>query len=121
MTSAPALGTSAIGDAMSWLQSTLMGSVSISIAIIAMAGVGIIMLAGRVDIRRAAQVVFGCFLIFGAASIAQGLQSAITGSPDAAGAAPEVDQPYYPQVSQQNSTAPAAYDPYAGAALSPTR
>ena len=56
----------AIGAALSWLQGTLLGSVATAAAIVAVASVGFLMLTGRIDFRRAAHVILGCFILFGA-------------------------------------------------------
>ncbi len=37
---------------------------------IALAGIGFVMLAGRVDLRRGATVILGCFILFAAPSMA---------------------------------------------------
>ena len=48
-------------------------------AIIAIAGVGFMMLTGRMNWRHGAIVIVGCFIIFGAASIVAGIQTAAGG------------------------------------------
>lgn len=68
-----------IGAAVGWVQGTLLGSVATTAAIIAVASVGFLMLTGRIDVRRAVQVVFGCFILFGASSIAHGIMAGING------------------------------------------
>ena len=65
--------TNAIASAAIWLQSTLLGTIATTVAVIAVASVGFLMLAGRIDVRRGAQVVLGCFVIFGASTIANGI------------------------------------------------
>jgi len=65
--------SSPICAALYWLQSVLLGPIATTIAVIAVASLGFLMLSGRVDIRRAAQVAVGCFIIFGASTIAQGI------------------------------------------------
>ena len=65
-------GKNAIASAVGWFQGALLGSIATIVAIIAIASVGFLMLTGRIDIRRAARVVFGCFIIFGASTIASG-------------------------------------------------
>jgi type IV secretion system protein VirB2 len=37
------------------------------------------MLTGRIDWRRGATVILGCFIVFGAAAIVAGIKSAATG------------------------------------------
>ena len=61
-----------IGSAVGWLKDALLGSVATAVAVIAVASLGYLMLTGRIDVRRAVQVVFGCFILFGASSIRPG-------------------------------------------------
>jgi type IV secretory pathway VirB2 component (pilin) len=112
--SAPNALTAALG----WLEGTLLGTVATTIAIIAVASVGFLMLTGRIDVRRAGQVVFGCFIIFGASTIARGIIGMASGaSPDLAQAQPPPPVVPQPPAYPQASSTP--YDPYAGAALPP--
>lgn len=69
-------GSGAIIGAVSWLQGTLMGTVATVAAVIAVASVGFMMLTGRMDWRRGAIVILGCFVLFGAASIVAGIRAA---------------------------------------------
>ena len=113
-------GSNAFTAAVGWLEGALAGSIATTIAIIAIASIGFLMLTGRIDLRRAARVVFGCFIIFGASTIAQGIIGAVSGS----GAGRELAQapPPPPAVSQPPAYPKAnasPYDPYAGAALPP--
>ncbi|WP_269514068.1 TrbC/VirB2 family protein [Brevundimonas subvibrioides] len=68
-------GSGPIVSAVQWLQGTLLGTVATVIAVIAIACVGFLMLTGRVDWRRGAIVVLGCFILFGAVSIVAGIRS----------------------------------------------
>ena len=76
------------------------------------------MLTGRNDIRRAAQLVYGRFRIYGASTIAQGIMGTANGSGTAA---VEAEAAYYPPVAPlaYPQIAPQTHDPYAGAALAP--
>lgn len=69
-------GSGAIIGALNWLQGTLLGTVATVAAVIAVASVGFMMLTGRIDWRRGAIVILGCFVLFGAASIVAGIRSA---------------------------------------------
>ena len=108
-----------IGSAVGWLQGALLGSIATTAAVIAVASVGFLMLTGRIDVRRAVQVVFGCFILFGASSIAQGIMSGENGFARQQVSAPDTEPalvtapppPAYPQKPAQ------PYDPYAGAAV----
>ena len=72
-------GSGPIGGAAEWLQGTLLGNVATTIAVIAVAAVGFMMLTGRINWRYGATVVLGLFVVFGAASIVGGIQSAAGG------------------------------------------
>ena len=74
--SADPAGSGAIVGAVHWVQSTLLGTVATVVAIIAVASVGYMMLTGRMNWRYGATVILGCFILFGAASIVGGIQSA---------------------------------------------
>ena len=109
-------GSSVIVAAVWWLQATLLGTVATTIAIIAISSVGLMMLAGRMNVRYGLTVIAGSFILFGAATIVAGIQSmAGTDLAAAPAAAPPVAPP--PALPQP---APANPDPYAGAAV-PTR
>lgn len=68
-------GSGVLISAVNWLQGTLLGTVATVIAVIAIASVGFLMLTGRIDWRRGAIVVLGCFIVFGSASIVAGIRS----------------------------------------------
>lgn len=71
-------GSGVLVSAVNWLQGTLMGTVATVVAVIAVASVGFMMLTGRINWRHGATVILGCFILFGAASIVAGIQSAAT-------------------------------------------
>lgn len=71
-------GSGVIVGAVRWLQGTLLGTVATVVAVIAVAVVGFMMLTGRINWRYGATVILGCFILFGAASIVAGVQSAAT-------------------------------------------
>ncbi|NWE54557.1 TrbC/VirB2 family protein, partial [Brevundimonas sp. P7753] len=69
MTSALATGSAAPNvflEGTQWVQELLLGPVATSIAVIAVAAIGLLMLSGRMNIRRSATVLVGCFILFGA-------------------------------------------------------
>jgi type IV secretion system protein VirB2 len=68
-------GSSVIVRAVQWLQGTLLGTIATTVAVIAVAAVGLLMLTGRINWRYGATVILGCFILFGAASIVAGIQS----------------------------------------------
>lgn len=72
-------GSGPLIAAVSWLQGTLLGTVATVAAVIAVAAIGFMMLTGRIDWRRGAIVILGCFVLFGAASIVGGIRAASGG------------------------------------------
>jgi type IV secretion system protein VirB2 len=72
-------GSGVIVSAVRWLQGTLLGTIATVVAVIAVASVGFMMLTGRINWRYGATVIIGCFILFGAASIVAGIQSAASG------------------------------------------
>ena len=69
-------GSGPIVAALAWMQGTLLGNVATAVAVMAVAAVGFMMLTGRVNWRFGATVIVGCFVLFGAATIVAGIQSA---------------------------------------------
>ncbi len=69
-------GSSPINNAFSWMQQTMLGTVATTVAVMAVAAVGFMMLTGRLNWRFGATVIIGVFIIFGAGSIVAGIQSA---------------------------------------------
>jgi type IV secretory pathway VirB2 component (pilin) len=104
-------GASVIVAAASWLQGTLLGSIATTVAVIAVSWVGMLMLAGRLEIRRGLTAIAGCFILFGATSIAAGIRGALGsgGTEIAAAPPPPVAPPVQPPPMPRNA------DPYAGA------
>ena len=68
-------GSGVIINAVNWLQGTLLGTVATTVAVIAVAVVGFMMLTGRINWRHGVVVILGCFILFGAASIVGGIQA----------------------------------------------
>lgn len=109
---------SALLAAVQWLEGVVLGSIATSVALIAVASVGLMMLAGRVAIRRGGHVLLGCFILFGAQTIARGIQDASTHVTEPE--APVAAQGLPPSPLASPAPRPQGYDPYAGAAV-PTR
>src|SRR5687767_3989762 len=78
--SADPQGSGPIVAALGWLQGTLLGNVATAVAVMAVAAVGFMMLTGRLNWRFGATVIIGVFILFGAASIVAGIQSAAAGA-----------------------------------------
>lgn len=110
--------TNAFGVTVNWLETTLLGGVATAVAIIVIATLGLLMFSGRVPTRRAIEAVLGCFILFGASTIARGIMQALNGDgsePVSVAALPPPPPPEAPV--QKLPVQP--YDPYAGAALPP--
>ena len=73
-------GSNVILSAVTWLQGTLLGNVATALAVIAVGATGLLMLTGRIDWRRGATVILGCFIVFGAAAIVAGIKSVAGGA-----------------------------------------
>lgn len=69
-------GSGPIVGALQWLQGTMLGTVATVVAVMAVAAIGFMMLTGRMNWRYGGVVILGCFVLFGAASIVGGIQSA---------------------------------------------
>ena len=69
-------GSGPIVAAVDWVQATLLGNIATTVAVIAVAIVGFMMLTGRINWRHGAMVIAGCFVLFGATVIVAGIQTA---------------------------------------------
>jgi type IV secretory pathway VirB2 component (pilin) len=109
---------SVLVPATNWVMDLIFGPLATTICIIAIAWVGFAMLSGRIVIRRGVGVILGCFLLLGAKGIAEGLRGSATG-PDIASQVTAPPPPVYAKAAPTNNAN--AYDPYAGAAVMPSR
>ncbi|MDP9421349.1 MAG: TrbC/VirB2 family protein [Pseudomonadota bacterium] len=111
---------SALLAAARWLEGLVQGPVATTVALLAIASTGLMMLTGRLPVRRGLAAVLGCFILFGAPAIARGIM----------GAAPAVANPEpLPLPAIVTFTAPTFtpppppppppvnHDPYAGASI----
>lgn len=73
-------GSSVVVAGMAWFQQTLLGTVATTVAIMAVASVGLMMLTGQIHARYGLTVIAGCFILFGASTIVAGVQSSLAGS-----------------------------------------
>jgi type IV secretion system protein VirB2 len=109
------VGSSSIAAAVQWIEATLLGTLANTVAVIAVAGIGFMALSGRVSLRRALTVVSGCFILFGASTIAAGIEKVARDEGT-------IEAPMRSAASQASSPLaeprrPPDYDPYAGAAV----
>jgi type IV secretory pathway VirB2 component (pilin) len=112
-------GSSRLVAAVSWLEGTVLGTVATTVAMIAVAAVGMMMLAGRIHLRRGAIVILGCFILFGAPGIAVGIHSAAYGRAESRQAENAPSEPSPLAAVPKPAPPSAGYDPYAGASLPP--
>ena len=99
--------------AVNWLATLMLGSIGTAIAILAVAGLGIAMLSGRLPVRRGGQMVVGCFILFSSHAIASGLWDKGHARVDEPILPTNIEAPAY--VAQ--TPPPTPYDPYAGASV----
>lgn len=66
-------GAGPITNAVTWMQGVLLGPIATSLAVMAVAAVGFMMLTGRMNWRFGATVIIGVFIIFGAPVIVAGI------------------------------------------------
>lgn len=103
--------TSPLGDAVGWIEGTLFGTVAVTLCVLAVAMVGLMMLTGRLPVRRGMQVVLGCFVLLGAPVIAAAFTATVH---EQATLPPALPRPPAPP---RGEVPPADYDLYAGASL----
>lgn len=104
-------GSGPLVAAVDWAADLLTGSLGTSIAILGIAGVGLGLLYGHVSARRAMTVIAGCFILFGAQSIARGLVRYSVESR----VQPSLSRPVL--VAVPSAPPPPPFDPYAGASV----
>jgi type IV secretory pathway VirB2 component (pilin) len=109
-------GSSVVVAAVGWLEGSLLGTIATTVAVVAVASVGLMMLAGRINIRHGLTVIAGCFILFGASTIVAGIQSSLAGADR--GARPATPESPPPMVAGPPPPPPPANnDPYAGASV----
>lgn len=72
-------GSSPVVAAVGWVQGTLLGTVATVVATISVAALGLMMLSGRLPLRRGLSAIFGCFILFGASTAATSIRDAMAG------------------------------------------
>jgi type IV secretion system protein VirB2 len=107
--------TSAILPAVQWIEAIFLGNIATILAIVAVASIGFAMLTGRLDLRRGGTIILGCFILFGASTIAAGLRNAAQASDGQYSVAADVSPPVFIRPTQTDAANP--YDPYAGASV----
>lgn len=105
--------SSTLGAASEWLTGTLLGDAAIGLSVIAVAFVGLMLMAGRLAIRDGLRVAMGCFVLLGAPVIAAGLRDAALGTVPTG----SVVEPPIAATPPPPPLPASTYDPYAGASL----
>jgi len=116
-----ALSTSSFGagvvgpipNAIDWIAGTLIGSLALTLCVLAVAYVGLLMLTGRLAVRAGLRVVIGCFVLLGAPLIA----SALVGFGQVQSNMPQPVPTTLASEDSRPELPPSDYDPYAGASL----
>ena len=106
-------GSSPFSAAADWTTGTLLGSVAVSLCVIAIAFIGLRMMTGHLAMRDGLRVVIACFVLLGAPTIAAGLKG-VADELSPSGVVEPVQIQAFPAPSP---LPPANYDPYAGASL----
>lgn len=104
------MAISASDNSVSWIVDLLTGAGAQIMAVLAVASIGLLMLTGRLALRRAVVTIIGCFIVFGAAGIAEALNS-LADNGQAADATGEQAYVYIPTQPPEPDL-----DPYSGAA-----
>ncbi len=68
-------GGNPLVDALNWMMGILLGPVATAVAVMAVAGVGFMMLTGRMNWRYGGTVIIGVFIIFGAPRLVQSISA----------------------------------------------
>lgn len=110
-------GSSTLVAAVQWIEGAALGMIATSLALVAVASVGFLMLNGRLPIRRGATVIAGCFILFGAPTIAAGFLGATQQDATMAPSATQAILAPPPPPPLPTPKPTSAYDPYAGAAV----
>ena len=70
-------GNDPVTSALLWMQGILLGPIATTLAVMAVAGIGFMMLTGRMNWRYGATVIIGVFIIFGAPRLVASLGGAV--------------------------------------------
>ena len=106
---------SALASAAAWLVNLTQGSFGTTIAILSIAWLGFALLRGQLALRRGAYIVIGCFILFGAPTIANGLLLLVRSAVPTVTPTPPPQMAPPPMVLP--SPPPPNPDPYAGASV----
>lgn len=112
--------SNAITDGMAWVQGVALGTTATILSVVAVAAFGLLMLPGRLELRRGLSVVIGCFILFSASGMAKALVgAAMSQSMTTPPSSLSRDAPI--AAVRDPGQRPSSYDPYAGASVPTTR
>ncbi|WP_425505007.1 TrbC/VirB2 family protein [Sphingomonas ginsengisoli (ex An et al. 2013)] len=99
------------------------GSLAVTVAVIAVAWIGLMLLTGKMNPRVSARTILGCFIVFGAGGLAAALLSLGSPSQEAeiAAISPAPVAPITSPIAAPPSKPQTPSDPYAGAVLQQPR
>lgn len=100
-----------------WVTGLLGGSIAVSLCVIAMAVLGMLMLTGRLHLRRGLQVVLGCFLLLGTPLLVDALTTRTDRVRDLEPAAIVLASPAPQTLRPVDNRSSNPFDPYSGATL----
>ena len=68
-----------VESSLGWIETVLFGQIAVTLCVLAVAFIGLLMLTGRMPVKRGMMVVIGCFVLLGAPIIAAGVMGAASG------------------------------------------
>jgi type IV secretory pathway VirB2 component (pilin) len=112
----PNQGSSLLAAAQ-WLEGLVQGPLAVALAVIAVAATGLMMLSGRLAIRRGLVATLGCFVLFGAPAIARGFFASATSLAGSNELVVPKFETASPPLPAPQAGKPQIADPYAGASV----
>lgn len=107
------LSETPLADGARWLNADALPAVFQPLTVIAVLLVALVMLQGRMPLRRGAFTILGCFIMIGGAAIANALLALRSASPEPPNSTIVLDQRPIPKPKEITNNS----DPYAGASL----
>ena len=107
-------GTRPFEAAIGWVNAVLIGELAVGLCVMAVAIIGLLMLTGRLPVRKGARVILGCFVLLGAPAIAGELMQVWPVAEPAARPVPMVVEG---NLQPREELPPATYNPYTSATM----
>lgn len=99
---------------VSWIERLVVGPLGASLAVIAVAWFGLVMLSGRLSLKRGGLLLLGCFILSSAPIMARAL---LGFSQQTSGGATQIQPQEIVVPPPRALPSPPNYDPYAGASV----